>query len=137
DLERRAVGDRATARDPHGFVRPQALLGALPAEYVRLQTHAVARGEHDVLPDFQILRGLEQVAFLTHDCPRALALEDVDRDRAERRAALGVEDQGLLGLEPPANPGGDLFDLGLLDAEVGAGRDGAGRLGRRAPALGN
>ena len=40
--------------------------------------------------DFQILRRLEQIAFLTHDRPRAVALEHVHRDDPQRRATLNL-----------------------------------------------
>src|SRR5439155_17932105 len=136
-LERRAVGDCAAAREPHRRVGPEPFLGALPAEHARLQAHAVTRGQHDVLPDFQILRRLEQIAFLAHDRPRAVALEHVHRDGPERRATLGVEDERLLGLELPAHAPGLLLDVRLLDSEVGARGDRAGRLGRWYPALGD
>ena len=119
-VERGPVHHRAVAGEADGRVGPEPPLGALPPEHARLELQPVAGGQHDVPPDLHVARLPEQVPFFTHDRPRPVPLDDAHRDLLERRASFLLEDEGLLGLEPPAHATRYLLQLHLLDPEVGA-----------------
>jgi len=122
-LEPLPLDDGAVPEDRHRVVGPDAPLLRLPAQGSGLEPEPVAPGEHDVLADLHVLRGIVEVALVAGDRPGPVRLLDRDGDLPHDGLALPGEDLRLVGHEPPLEPAALLLlEADLLDAVVGLGR---------------
>src|SRR5919108_190430 len=120
-VERGAAHHGAIARERDRLIGPQPLRAGAPANDVGIHAHPVAGGDDDVLADLDVLRLLIEVALLAENGPGTVLVEDLHDEIAQARAALLLVHEGLLRAQLPAHTLGDLFEIDVLDPQIGGG----------------